>query len=160
MTIIVNKEDGSYQKFDRSKIVESLVAVGVDHKTAKKMAKEIHEHHGISEHEIKSKLFEMLDKLDPAIADRFYMTKKVHVRSDTMEVEGNALLSDFLMDYLDMRRGEKLDLFHLDKKCTLRAYPMRFEHDDHETVFLSHGDIHRMDIGKHDQVAICKHRER
>jgi hypothetical protein len=159
MTIIVKKEDGSYEKFHRNMIKESLEAVGVDSKTAKMLSKGIQEHKGITEHEIKSRIFDELDRIDPELADRYYVTKKVHVRKEHVQVDGSALLSQYLMDYLDLGRGEKMDVFHCDKDCTLRAYPIQFEHDDHETIFLSQHDIEKMSIKKRDQVAICKHRE-
>lgn len=160
MTIMIRKEDGSYEKFHRHMIVESLEAVGLDRKTAKRLAKGIDEHPGLSEHEIKSRLFEELDKIDPMLADRYYMTKKVHVKSEHVQIDGSALLSDYLMEYLDLSRGGKMDLFHRDMDCTLRVYPLHFDHDDHETIFMSDHDIKRMNIKRGEQVAICRHRER
>ncbi|MGA1872881.1 MAG: hypothetical protein ACMUHY_04355 [Thermoplasmatota archaeon] len=159
MTIYVTKEDGSYEKFKRANIVHSLEAMGVDHKTAKKLAKEVHEKQRMTEHEIKYTIFNLLDNIDPALADRYYMTKKVHVRDEATRVDGSALLSDFLMGYLDIRPGEKMDVFHGEKKSVMRAYEVHFAHDDHDTIFMSEHDMRSMDIRRGDQVGICKHRE-
>ncbi|MGA1793391.1 MAG: ATP cone domain-containing protein [Thermoplasmatota archaeon] len=159
MTIYVTKEDGSFEKFKRSNIVQSLEAMGVDHKKAKELAKQVVEKQRMTEHEIKFMIFEMLDKIDPELADRYYMTKKVHVHNESMQVTGNALLSDFLMEYLDLRQGDRMDIFHGDKKTIMRAYELHFKHDDHETIFMSDHDMKLMDIRKGDQVGICKHHE-
>ncbi|MEA3558045.1 MAG: hypothetical protein U9R75_02215 [Candidatus Thermoplasmatota archaeon] len=159
MWIIVTKEDGSFEKFNRSRMVESLEAIGVDRKTAKKISKGIDEHPRISVHEIKNKIFEVLDGIDPKLADRYYMTKKVHVKSKHVQTDGSAFLSEFLMEFIGVGRGEKLDLFHYDRDFTLRAYPLQFDHDDHETIFMSDHDRKIMNIKNGDQVGICKHRE-
>ena len=157
MTIHVVKEDGAIKKFRRSNIIESLEAIGVERKTAKELAKKVHEKQKIREHEIKFMVFGMLDEIDPTLADRYYMTTKVHVKNDASQVSGNALLSNFLMEYLDLRPGDKIDVFHGNKRSTIRSYRIQSPHDDHETILMSASDMKSMDIRSGDQAGICKH---
>ena len=157
MTIYVVKEDGSFERFKRSNIKDSLEAMGLDNKTAKSISREIHERNRMSEHEIKTTIFNLLDEIDPDLADRYYLTKKVHVKEEGMQVSGTVLLSEFLMDCLDLGRGEKIDIFHGDKKSHLRAYGFKFKDDDNQTMFMSSRDMKSLDLKRGDQVGICKH---
>jgi hypothetical protein len=159
MSVKVRLEDGSMEKFSKSNIIESLETIGLDHKSAKKIANEIEKHKGISEHEIKIKIFQILDSMDSEIADKYMKTKKVFVKSESMPVEGSVLIPEFLMDYLQLRYGDNIDLFHNEKSCILRSYGMKdiYHHQEHNTIFLSERDMIKMDIKENHQVAICKH---
>ncbi|MGA1822499.1 MAG: hypothetical protein ACMUIG_08225 [Thermoplasmatota archaeon] len=159
MSVRVRKEDGTVEKFQRSKIVESLETMGLDHKTAKRIAKEVHEHDWISEHEIKVKVFGKLDQIDSRIADEYFSTHKVHVKSETMQMEGNVLIPDNLMDLLEIRVGDKMDMIHHEKHAVLRAYRIGAAKNDHDFIYMSEKDMRKMNIRNKDQVAICKHVE-
>ena len=71
--------------------------MGLDHDIAKKIASTIKKHKGISEHEIKVQIFQQLDAIDKEIADKYMSTKKVHVKKESLQVDGNVLLPEFLM---------------------------------------------------------------
>jgi hypothetical protein len=158
MTIVVRKEDGTYQKFDRSNIVQSMEAVGVDRKTAKELAKQVHEKQAMTEHEIKSMVFSLLDNIDPTYADRYYVTKKVSVHREESQVNGIVLASEYLLGYLDAKWGDMVDVFHHDRKATMKVIATHAQHEDHEIVFMSDHDMKSLEIKKGDQIGICKHR--
>jgi hypothetical protein len=159
MSIKVKLEDGTDEKFHKKYIVESLEAIGLDHDNAKQIAKAVEKHKGISEHEIKVKVFDQLDKLDPVLADRYMRTKKVIVKSEASEVDGNALLPEFLMEYFELRNGDEIDVFHGNNFRTLRAIGMKdiYHHQDHNSIFISHKDMKMISAKENHQVAMCKH---
>lgn len=160
MTIKVRLEDGTEEKFSRSNIIGSLEAVGLDHKTAKQIAGNVEKHLGITEHEIKVKIFEKLDSIDSMIADDYMRTKKVHVNSETFGVKDNALLPGFLMEYLDLRNGDKVDVIHGDKRIIVHAFQVDDKYHSnahHDMIFLSKANIKEMKIKDKALVAVCKH---
>lgn len=157
MTVRVRREDGSVEKFQRSRIVESLETMGLDHKAAKRIAKEVHEHDWISEHEIKVKVFSKLDQIDSKMADEYFTTHKVHVKSETMQIAGNVLIPDHLMDLLEIRIGDKTDIIHHEKHEVMRAYRIESGKKDHDIIYMSDMDMKKINVKNHDQVAICKH---
>ncbi len=159
MSIKVRKEDGSEEKFHRSYIVESLETVGLDHKVAKDIANQIEVHKGISEHEIKVKIFKILDEMDPKIADEYLVTKKVYVKSESFEVDGVVLVPKRLMEYLDLRNNDKTDLIHCHDRLTLRAHEKVGSDKEMNVVYLSHHDMKKIETKDRSLVAICKHIE-
>jgi len=159
MSVRVRKEDGSVEKFQRSKIIESLETMGLDHNIAKRIAKEVHEHDWISEHEIKVKVFSKLDQIDQGIADDYFTTHKVHVKSESISIAGNVLLPDHLMTLLDLRVGDKMDMIHHETHAVMRAYRIDSNKKDHDFIYISDADMKKMNIKNRDQVAICKHIE-
>lgn len=159
MSIKVRKEDGSDEKFHRSNIVESLETVGLDHKTAKGIANQIEVHKGISEHEIKVKIFEILDEMDPKIADQYLVTKKVYVKSESFEVDGAVLASKILMEYLDLYNNEKVDIIHCQNRLTIRVHEKVDSIKELNVIYMSHHDMEKIEIKERSLVAICKHVE-
>jgi arginine/ornithine N-succinyltransferase beta subunit len=159
MTIVVRKEDGTYEKFNRSNIVQSLEAVGLDRKIAKELAKQVHEKQTMTEHEIKSIIFGLLDNIDPACAERYYFTKKVTVHKEESQVNGIVMASEYLLGFLDTKWGDMVDIFHTDKKATMKVIATHTQHEDHEIVFMSDHDMRSLEIKKGDQIGICKHRK-
>jgi len=157
----VKLEDGTLEKFHKSNIVDSLEAIGVDHISAKRIANEIKKHKGMSEHEIKVQVFQKLDMVNKEVANVYLATKKVHVKSETMKVKGHALLPEFLMSYLELRSGDKLDIIHGHKHIVLRSYELKdvYQHQDHDMIFMSEDDMNQIEAKEKDQVAICKHHE-
>ena len=159
MSVKVKLEDGSEEKYHKGYIIESLETIGLDHATAKKIANEVEKHRGISEHEIKVKIFRILDSIDCNLADQYMRTKKVRVRSETMEIKGNALLPEFLMEYLGLRNGDEIDIIHGNSSSIIRAYGMTdtYHHQDHNSILMSHNDMKNIGVREQHQVAICKH---
>jgi hypothetical protein len=157
----VKLEDGSLEKFHKSYIIESLEAIGVDHISAKRIANEIKKHKGMTEHEIKVAVFKKLDMVNSEIANKYLSTKKVHVKSDASHVKGNVLLPEFLMSYLELKNGDKIDICHVFKHITLRAYELKDvdNHQSHDLIFMSEDDMKLIDVKEKHQVAICKHHE-
>ena len=154
-------EDGSTEKFHKSYIVESLEAIGVDHISAKRIANEIKKHKGMTEHEIKVQVFQKLDMVNKEIANVYLATKKVHVKSDASHVKGNVFLPEFLMSYLTLKNGDKIDVIHGFKNIVLRSHELKdlYHHQDHDMIFMSEDDMALIDAKEKDQVAICKHHE-
>lgn len=161
MSVKVRLEDGTLEKFHKSYIIESLETIGVDHVSAKRIANEIEKHKGITEHEIKVKVFQKLDMVNREIADKYMSTKKVHVHSETMQVKGNVLLPEFLMEYLELKNGDKIDIIHGSLHTILRAYELKdmYHHQDHDLIFMSEEDMSEIQVKEKNQVAICKHHE-
>ena len=159
LSVKVKLEDGSMEKFHKAYIIESLETVGLDHKSAKKIANEVEKHKGMTEHEIKVKIFQKLDMIDKEMANRYMETKKVHVKSEALQVMGNVLLPEFLMSYQELRSGEQIDVIHGDKNVVLRAYEMKdiHNHQDHNVIFMSDRDMGQIGINGNNQVGICKH---
>ena len=161
MSVKVKLEDGTLEKFHKSYIIESLETIGVDHKSAKKIASEIEKHKGITEHEIKVKIFQKLETMNKEFADKYMSTKKVHVKSEALQVTGNVLLPEFLMTYLELRYGDKIDVIHGYNNSVLRAYGLKniYHHQDNDIIFMSEKDMNKIEIVEKNQVAICKHHE-
>ncbi len=161
MSVKVKLEDGEMERFHRSYIVGSLETVGLDHITAKGIAKDIEKHKGMTEHDIKIKIFQKLDEIDPKIATKYKDTKKVRVSSESMQADGNALIPEFLMSYLELRNGDKIDVFHGNKNSLVRVNGLKdmYHHQDHNMIFLSDRDMKDIDIKERSLVAICKHQE-
>ena len=157
MRVKVRLEDGTQEKFDRGKIVESLETVGLDRHTSKMIADQIIPHEGMTEHEIKVKVFRILDDIDPRFSDKYLRTKKVYIQKEQMDVIGNALLPRVVMEYLDLRNGEKVDIIHCEKNCTLKAFQIDDPEHAHDRVVVSHYDMDRMGLKPRSQIAICKH---
>lgn len=160
MSIKVRKEDGTEEKFHRSYIVESLETLGMDHKTAKNVASQIEAHKWISEHEIKVKVFKILDEMDPKLADQYLVTKKVYVKHETFQVDGEVLVPKTLMDYLDLRNGDKVDVIHCHNRDTYRAHEKSVEKKELNVVYMGKHDMKKLDVKDRSLVAICKHEEK
>jgi hypothetical protein len=158
MTIKVRKEDGSLEKFHRSYIVESLETLGMDRDSAKLIAGQIPADKDITEHEIKARIFRMLDEMDPELAEKYLVTKKVHVKSESFQIRGNLLVPTKIMEYLELRNGDKVSVIHCKDNCVLRAYEKSNSDNEHDVVFMSPDDMKNIEIKKGKQVAICKHR--
>lgn len=160
MTVRIRLEDGSDDKFRRSDIIESLETVGLDHRRAKMIAGEVEKHRGITEHEIKVKIFQKLDSIDSMLADDYMKTKKVHVSNESLGIKNSALLPQFLMEYLDIKNGDKIDVIHGDHRVVMTArriddnYHKNLHHDQ---IFLSDRDMKDLKVKGHSRVAICKH---
>ena len=155
----VTLEDGTSESFDRSKIVESLATIGMDRHSAKMIAGHIEPHPGITEHEIKVKVFRLLDEIDPKLSERYLRTKKVHVSREAMDLIGHVMVPRMILDYLEMNSGDKMDIIHCDRNCTLKAHLISDSDHAHDTVLLSHFDMDRMGLKNKALVAICKHYE-
>ncbi len=149
------------EKFHKAYIVESLETMGVDRASAKNMASEIEKHKGMTEHEIKVKIFQKLNTVNMDLANKYMSTKKVHVKSEAMQVKGNVLLPEFIMTYIKIRNGDKIDVIHGYNNSVLRAYELKdiYHHQDHDIIFMSEKDMNQMEIKEKNQVAICKHHE-
>jgi hypothetical protein len=160
MTVRIRLEDGSDDKFRRSDIIESLETVGLDRKRAKMIASEVEKHKGITEHEIKVKIFQKLDSIDSMLADNYMKTKKVHISNESLGIKDHALIPGFLMEYLDIKTGDKIDVIHGDRKLIMAArgiddsYHKNLHHDQ---IFLSQRDMKDLKVKQHSRVAICKH---
>lgn len=159
MSFKVRMENGSLEKFNRSYIVESLETIGMDHEEAKNIAKLVKPHKEMTQHEIKVKVFKFLDEMDHALADKYLVTKKVHVKHGSFQVDGEALLPGSVMKYLDLQTGNKIDLIHCTDNCTLRAHERNHSEDDGDIVFLSEHDMKKITAKEKTLVAICKHVE-
>ena len=159
MSFKVRMENGSLEKFHRSYIIESLETIGMDHDEAKSIAKMIEPHKEMTQHEIKVKVFKFLDEMNHEMADTYLVTKKVHVKHGSFQVDGEALLPNSVMEYLDLQNGNKIDIIHCTKNCTLRAHQSNHSHDDGDIVFLSDHDMKKIDVKDKNLVAICKHIE-
>lgn len=153
----VTLEDGTSEKFDRSKIVESLITVGMDRHSAKMIAGQIEPHPGITEHEIKVKVFRLLDGIDTNLSERYLKTKKVHVGRETMDMIGHIMVPQQVLDYLEINSGDKVDVIHCDRNCALRVHVINNPDQAHDTVLLSHYDMERMGLKNKALIAICKH---
>jgi hypothetical protein len=156
---MIRKDDGNLERFHRHDIVESLVSIGLEHKEAKEIAKKIKKHNGMTEHEIKVKIFDLLEEIDPNLADMYFRTKKVLVKHDLSRIPGYVLMPQYLMDYLDLQRGSKVDVIHTKTNGYLRAIDFHLVDEDHDTVFMSEQDMSKLDIKDGEMVAICKHNE-
>jgi hypothetical protein len=159
MSFKVRMENGSLEKFHRSYIMESLETIGMDHDEAKTISKMIEPHKDMTQHEIKVKVFKILDEMDHAMADKYLVTKKVHVKHGSFQVDGEALIPDSIMEYLDLQTGNKIDLIHCTSNCTLRAHQKDHSEDDGDVVFLSKHDMRKIEAKGKTLVAICKHVE-
>ena len=95
------------------------------------------------------------------MANIYMTTKKVHVKSESMQMKGRVLLPEFLMEYLQLRNGDKVDVIHTFKNAVLHAYELKdvYHHQDHDIIFMSEDDLKTIDAKEKDQVAICKHHE-
>jgi hypothetical protein len=152
-------ENGSLEKFHRSYIMESLETIGMDHDEAKSISKMIEPHKEMTQHEIKVKVFKILDEMNHDLADRYLITKKVHVKHGSFQVDGEALLPSSIMDYLDLQTGNKIDLIHCSTNCTLRAHQKNDSEKDGDVVYLSDHDMKKIEVKGKTLVAICKHVE-
>lgn len=159
MSYKVRMENGSLEKFHMSYIIESLETIGMDHEDAKEIAKMVEPHKEMTQHEIKVKVFKFLDKMDHELADKYLVTKKVHVRSESFQVVGEALLPRSVMDYLDLDNGNKISVIHCRKNCVLRAHHTTSPKNDGDIVYLSEHDMKNIDVKGRSLVAICKHIE-
>jgi hypothetical protein len=159
MSFKVRMENGSLEKFHRSYIIESLETIGMDHEEAKSVAKMVKPHKEMTQHEIKVRVFKFLDEMNHELADKYLTTKKVHVKHGAFQVDGEALLPNSVMEYLDLQTGNKIDILHCHSNCTLRAHQKNNSEDDGDVVFLSEHDMKKIDVKDRKLVAICKHVE-
>jgi len=157
MTIKVRMENGSLEKFHRSYIVESLQTLGMDRDSARLIAEQIPGDKDITEHEIKARIFRMLDEMDSSLAEKYLVTKKVHVKSESFQIKGNLLVPIKIMEYLGLRSGDKVSVIHCKDNCILRAYEKSNSDHEHDVVFMSPDDMKNIEIKKGNQVAICKY---
>ncbi|MDG6224231.1 MAG: hypothetical protein QCI82_01825 [Candidatus Thermoplasmatota archaeon] len=153
----VTLEDGTQERFRRKKIVESLKTVGLDSDSSNMIADMIDPHPGITEHEIKVKVFRLLDDMDQKIAERYLKTKKVHIQKEPMGYTGHVMIPKVVMDYLELRSGDMVDIIHCDKNCKLRAH--QIDARDNDRILVSPLDLEAMGIKNRSPIAICKHVE-
>jgi len=155
----VTLEDGTHERFDRSKIFKSLTTVGMDPHSARMISEQIEPHPGITEHEIKVKVFRLLDDIDPAVSERYLRTKKVYIRTESLDAPGHVMVPRAVLEYLEIKSGDKVDIIHCDRNCTLRAHEMEDRDHSHNTVLLSHYDMEKMGLKNKTMIAICKHHD-
>jgi hypothetical protein len=158
MSIKVKLEDGEMEKFHRSYIVESLEAVGLDHHNAKEISKTIGKRDGMTEHDIKVKVYQKLDEIDSEIAERYLKTKKVRVKIESMQVMGHVMVPEFLMTFLELKHGDKIDIIHGEENQVLRVSGLHID-EEHNVILLSERDMKKLNVKEKGQVAICKHHE-
>ena len=157
MSIRIRKRNGRYQKFRRSKIVQSLQKAGLETRMAKTISKMVKVENGMSAGELKYRVHNVLKKVESKVAEKYWSTRGFKVNDEVFEVDGSAIISEETMDDLDLHIGETIDIFNGEKYETVRAYEVSGHGINPGEIYLSHNDM--FDIGVHagSRIAIRKH---
>ncbi len=158
MSVKIRKRDGHYQKFKRAKIMSSLQKAGLESKKAKVISRMVEASDGMTAGEIKYKVYNILKKMDPEVAERYWTTRGFKVSEEVLEVNGNAIISKETMDDLGLHVGQPIDIFNGEKYETVRAYEISYDRILPGNIYISQSDM--FDIGIHpgSRIAVRKHR--
>jgi hypothetical protein len=158
MSVKIRKRNGRQQKFRRSKIMSSLQKAGLESKKAKVISQMVEVSDGMTAGEIKYSVYNLLKKIDPKVAERYWTTRGFKASEEVLEVDGNAIISKETMHDLGLHVGEPIDIFNGEKFETVRAYEISYDSILPGNIYISQNDM--LDIGIHpgSRIAVRKHR--
>ncbi|MGA1866525.1 MAG: hypothetical protein ACMUFK_03555 [Thermoplasmatota archaeon] len=153
----IRKKNGRRERYRESKLVLSLVKAGLDKHTARSVAESLRVKNGMYTREIKCRIFDYLDEIDPEIAQRYFSTMGMKVTAETFDVNGYALMSPETMKDLEIRPGDTIDIFNGNRSETERVFPGKGIRKAGETLSISHHDMHNIGVHDGSRVAVRKH---
>jgi len=157
MSVKIRKRNGRYQKLERSKIMSSLQKAGLESRKAKVMSRTMEVEEGMTTGEIKYKVYGLLKRMDPRVAEKYWTTRGFKVNEEILEVDGNAIISEKTMKDLGLHVGEPIDIYNGEKFETFRAYEISHDGIYPGNIYISQNDM--LDIGIHpgSRIAVRKH---
>lgn len=123
----INKRKGTPEEFNRQKLEKSITTAGVPENVAREIASAIDPNTTRTTDDIRRRVAEELRKRDPAVADRYELTRNLAARKAVDAAAGTAKLNLETIKALGASPGDQIVIEHHGITHTLRAEPAPVE---------------------------------
>ncbi len=117
--VMVTKRDGSKQSFDVEKLARSVLDAGADEIIARRVASRVEPYDGITTSDIRERVLEGLEALDPMTGRMYRSSKRLAVRQDPSADKAVVRVPRAVLNELEAEPGDELDAINRGLRCTV-----------------------------------------